>query len=209
MRAFHGMDIYAGYSSVLPLDLQGWSGIHPAFSDIITNSRPTVIFDVGVWKGLSTVFMAKQLRENGIDGAIVAIDTFLGSPEHWDHAGDGKLVLWKHGRPLIYEQFLTNVMRTGFDDLIVPLPQTSENAAVILADLGVRANLVHIDAAHEYDAVMRDIRTYWDLLEPGGHLVGDDYHPRWPGVVRAADEFAKSIGQPLSVVTAKFILKKV
>src|SRR5262245_11479574 len=143
MQAIHGTDVYAGYSSVLFVDLQGWNGAHPAFSDIITKSRPAVIFDVGVWKGLSTVFMAKQLRENGIDGAIVAIDTFLGSPENWTRAEERKLIIWKHGRPLIYDQFLTNVTRTGFDDLIVPLAQTSENAAVILSDLGIRANLVH------------------------------------------------------------------
>ena len=44
-------------------------------------------------------------------------------------------------------------------DLIIPLPQTSENAAVILSRLGIRAGLIHIDTAHEYEPIMRDIRT--------------------------------------------------
>jgi hypothetical protein len=69
-------------------------------------------------------------------------------------------------------------------DLVVPLPQSSEHAAIILSRLGIRAGLIHIDAAHEYDPVMRDVRTYWELLEPGGYLVGDDYVDVWPDVIR-------------------------
>jgi hypothetical protein len=38
----------------------------------------------------------------------------------------------KNGRPLLYEQFLTNVVRTGMQDFIVPLPQSSEHAVIIL-----------------------------------------------------------------------------
>ena len=209
MQAIHGENIYAGYGSLLPLDLRGWHSSHETFVDIITQHRPSVVFDVGVWKGGSTIFMADLLKANGKTGAVVAIDTFLGSPEHWDRTTpDGHLVMRKQGRPLLYEQFLTNVVRVGMQDLIVPFPQTSDNAAAILSRLGIRADLIHIDAAHEYEAVKRDIRAYWELLEPGGHLVGDDYEARWPDVVRAVDEFAKSIGQQLTVVEPKWFVRK-
>ncbi|MGB8075971.1 MAG: hypothetical protein WCF55_24485 [Pseudolabrys sp.] len=33
----------------------------------------------------------------------------------------------KNGRPLLYEQFLTNVVRTGMQDFIVPLPHTQRS----------------------------------------------------------------------------------
>ena len=93
-----------------------------------------------------------------MDGTVIAIDTFLGSPEHWDGGGrDANLMPCKNGRPLLYERFLTNVVRTGMQDLIVPLPQSSEHAAIILSRLGIRAGLIHIDAAHEFDPVMRDV----------------------------------------------------
>ncbi|HXZ47240.1 MAG TPA: class I SAM-dependent methyltransferase [Pseudolabrys sp.] len=209
MQAIHGENIYAGYGSVLPLDLKGWHSTHETFIDLIVKNRPSVVFDVGVWKGGSTIFMANLLKENGITGAIVAIDTFLGSPEHWDRTTpDGNLIMRRAGRPLLYEQFLTNVLRVGMHDLIVPFPQTSDNAAIILSRLGIRADLIHIDAAHEYDAVMRDIRAYWELLEPGGYLLGDDYAERWPDVVRAANEFAESINQKPTVVEPKWYLRK-
>ena len=46
---------------------------------------------------------------------------------------------------------------------------------------------------------MRDVRAYWELLEPGGYLVGDDYVAVWPDVIRVAHEFAQSVNQPLTV----------
>ncbi|HEY6699379.1 MAG TPA: class I SAM-dependent methyltransferase [Pseudolabrys sp.] len=208
MQAVHGTDVFANYGSFLPLDLQGWNSGHEAFRDIITKNRPPVVIDVGVWKGGSTLFLANLLRETGTNGTVIAIDTFLGSSEHWDQSKEHRnLMPCKNGRPL-YEQFLTNVVRTGMQDLIVPLPQSSENAAIILSRLGIRAGLIHIDAAHEYEPVMRDVRAYWELLEPGGYLVGDDYVDVWPDVIRAADEFARSVNQSVTVAIPKWILLK-
>jgi len=172
LHAIYGMDIYADFSPLLPLDLQGWNSEHITFRDIIANDHPSIVFDVGVWKGGSTIFLANLLRENGVDGAVIAVDTFLGSPEHWDSDGLGHLVLRRHGRLLLYEQFLSNVVYTGTQDLIVPLAQTSESAAAILSRLQVCAGLIHIDAAHDYESVFRDARNYWELLQRGGYLVG-------------------------------------
>lgn len=53
----------------------------------------------------------------------------------------------RHGMPLLYEQFLTNVVRREVQEYAVPLPQTSETAAAILKRLGIRPDLVHLDAA--------------------------------------------------------------
>ena len=57
MQAIHGTDVFANYGSFLPLDLQGWNSGHKAFRDIITKNRPSVVIDVGVWKGGSTLFL--------------------------------------------------------------------------------------------------------------------------------------------------------
>jgi hypothetical protein len=88
----------------------------------------------------------------------------------------------------------------------VPLPQTSENAAVILKRLGLRPGLVHVDAAHGYELVRRDAAVWWDLLLPGGILIGDDFP--WPGVRRAVEEFAAEAGQVLEVRDPKWIIRK-
>jgi len=209
MQLLHGDDIYTGFADFLPEDLQGWNSVNPVFPAIMQSAGPAVLIDVGVWKGGSTLYLADLLREQGIDGAVIAVDTFLGSPEHWDRAGpfsDG--LVKRHGLPVLYQQFISNVLHRGHAGRVVPLAQSSENAAVILRRAGVTAGLIHIDAAHEYDAVRRDLSAYWELLQPGGYLVGDDYLPIWPDVIRAADDFAAELGLPLRLSLPKWFLQK-
>jgi len=52
------------------------------------------------------------------------------------------------------------------------------------------------------------MREYFSLLSPGGIMIGDDYHFSWPGVVRAANEFAAEQALPLMVESPKFIVQK-
>lgn len=50
----------------------------------------------------------------------------------------------------------------------------------------VKPDLVYIDAEHTYKGCSRDIET---ALGTGAFLVGGhDYHPNWPGVVKAVNE---------------------
>ena len=55
---------------------------------------------------------------------------------------------------------------------------------------------------------MRDVRTYWELLEPDGYWIGDGYVDVWPDVIRVANKFAESVNQPLTVAEPKWILQK-
>jgi hypothetical protein len=56
-------------------------------------------------KVVKILSLAGILRETGTNGTVIAIDTFLGSLEHWDRGGrDGNLMPCKNGRPLLYEQ---------------------------------------------------------------------------------------------------------
>lgn len=204
-----GMDIYAGFSPVVPRDLQGWNSRHSALEREFASRRPRIAIDVGVWKGASTINMAKHLQSLGIDGAVIAVDTFLGSPEHWNRDRPDRIftdLRLQNGWPGLYWQFLSNIMHEGVSGLVVPLPQTSENAAVILQQFGLHAGIIHIDAAQEYEAVLRDARMYWELLEPGGLLIGSDYP--LPGAARAAREFAAEVGRPLQIEEPKWLIEK-
>ena len=83
--------------------------------------------DVGVWKGQSTINMALAMKSSGMDGCVIAVDTFLGSPEHWDM----KLFDRKNGFPDLYWVFMSNAIPAGAADYIVPVAQTSVTAAHI------------------------------------------------------------------------------
>jgi predicted O-methyltransferase YrrM len=209
MEAVHGGDIYAGFSPIRALDLQGWNGTHPVLMRAVEEVKPSLAFDIGVWKGQSVASLSEAMRRVRPDSALLAIDTFLGSPGHWDRTRADRIVEslgLVHGWPSLYWQFLSNMVLSGHAERVVPLPQTSDNAAVILAQLRLRPELIHIDAAHEYEPVKRDIENYWALLRAGGIMIGDDYP--WPGVKKAADEFAAAKGLPLEVDGPKWVLRK-
>lgn len=209
MRQIHGENVYTGYVPTFPEDRQGWNSVHQAFAEIIRGLRPSVVIDVGVWKGASTIYLANLMKQHAVNGAVIAVDTFLGSVEHWDrNSGFAGLIPHRFGMPLLYEQFLSNVVRGGMQDVIVPLPQTTTTAATLLGRIGVRAGMIHIDASHEFEDVLRDARLYWDILQPGGFLIGDDYAADWPGVVRAADMFTAEKGLPLMKSAPKWIVRK-
>ena len=175
-------------------DDQGWNSDHVFLSDTLLRLRPRLVVEVGVWKGGSTICMANALRREGIDGVVLAIDTWLGSWEHWQEDAWFPSLLCQNGYPTMYYTFLTNVVAKGAQGHVLPLPQDSANAAFVLGQRGLGAQVIHIDAGHDYEAVMSDLKRWWPLLEPGGVLIADDYDPDgkvWPTVRQAVDDFLR------------------
>jgi len=78
-----------------------------------------------------------------------------------------------------------------------PIRLPSVKAAGCFED--AELDFVFIDAEHSYEAVRADISAWWPKLRPGGMLIGHDYNPeRFPGVCRAADEFAQQTQQSIN-----------
>jgi hypothetical protein len=195
----HGADPYDGFPYTdYAVEVQGWGSRSPMFVELIEELRPSLIIEVGTWKGASAAFMCDVMKRNGIPGAIVCVDTWLGGELLWQHANDpayGHISRYmRFGRPVeLYHQFLANVMHLGYRNRIVPFPNTSSNAARWLRHEGVTAGLVYVDGSHEERDVYYDLLDYWDLLEPGGVVAGDDWAPHYPGVERAVRRFAAEV----------------
>jgi Methyltransferase domain len=193
-----------------PDDLQGWNSYANVFRDMIEAVRPRRIIEVGVWKGTASIHMAKVVQELGLRCEVICIDTWLGSPEHLltDHSGTRYQSLrLRNGYPQLYYTFLGNVVRNEVADHIVPLPMTSESAVVALRQLALQADIVHVDAAHQYEPALRDFKAYWGLLSERGVLIGDDYLAM-RSVTRAADEFAASVERPICGLFPKFVIAR-
>lgn len=63
--------------------------------------------------------------------------------------------------------------------------------SVAAEEISNPADVIFIDAAHDYFSVMEDIERWWPMVKPGGFLVMHDYNHKWPGVQRAiADSFS-------------------
>lgn len=202
-------DPYAALEKVFPPDLQGWDSQNPIFERVIGEVRPSVIVEVGTWKGASAIHMATVCKRLGIDPEIVCVDTWLGNWQHWarkDGIGSRIDLRLKNGFPNLYFQFMSNVVSQKCEDMITPLPLTGVAGAKLFAHLAVKPDMVYIDGDHEYESVMFDLRGWLAQLSPRGVLVGDDY--MWPGVKQAADEIALDPAWTLEVTGNKFIIRR-
>lgn len=195
----HSKDPYVGFDAARwPLDLQGWNDNHPLFASLIQRVRPSCIIEVGTWKGASAIHMAQLLRTKAIVAEVICVDTFLGWP--------GAPMPVKHGFPLLYGQFLANVLKCGLADIVTPFPQTSDLAALWFESAHIKAGLVYIDGAHGFGPVYEDLVHYWPLVELGGCLFGDDYSR--DDVRRAVNLFAKACGVSMEVEEEKWLIWK-
>lgn len=176
-------DVYEGFTP-LPESLTGWGGNALIFSQLVDVIRPRVIVEVGSWKGQSAVTMAEACQRHRLDCAIICVDTWLGSEEHI--LNFGKDLRPQHGFPTIYYQFLSNVVHRGVQEIIVPFPTTSLSAAAVLKSLGIKADLIYIDANHQFDAVLADLKAFVPLLAGNGIMFGHDH--RWDSVREALQE---------------------
>ena len=73
---------------------------------------------------------------------------------------------------------------------------------------GLSADLVYIDASHEEDDVLQDLREYWRVLRLGGLLCGDDWAAAWYGVICAVNAFRKEVDAGLQVSGTHWVIPK-
>lgn len=129
-------------------------------------SRGKIVLELGAYKGKSTSVMAMDAL------TVYSIDTFMCDP-------DGQT----QGANTILTAFTANTRR--FLNVRFYVGKTSE---VLPALAGMKADVVFIDAAHDYDSVLSDLKQSWPLLQVGGTLAMHDYfNDDFPGVRRAAD----------------------
>jgi methyltransferase family protein len=171
-------------------DLQGWGSRHPMMERLLSVVRPELVIEVGTWKGKSALYMHEVSRRLGLETSFICVDTWLGSAEHWIEPAFREHLRLRGGFPTLYLQFVVNVIAHDAVADIYPLPLSSPAAATVLADLGVVADIVYLDASHDEDEVGLDLSRYWPLVRTGGILFGHDYGENWPGVVQAVDRFA-------------------
>lgn len=183
--------------SEIQTDTQGWmSRNYLNFFDEALRRSATVeqplIIEVGTWKGHSAIAMAFELYKRNLNGRIVCVDTFLGSPEHYVEEEYRSLYDLVDGIPDLRQRFVKNVRYTGALPYIWPFVISSAQAASYFIQNNVLADIIYIDAGHEYESVKLDIELYWSVLKPGGSMILDDY--KWEGVKKAVDEFGASSG---------------
>jgi len=214
MQQIHVENPYEGFpADKFAEDLQGWGQNSPIFEHVVSTYHPSRMIEVGTWKGASAIKMAELMKRYHIpEPQLICVDTWLGSVEHWlrrDSPSYFQSLALRWGRPDLYNTFLTNVVRAGHSDVIVPFPTDTGTAAKFFLHKGMQADAIYLDASHEYEDVIADLVAYWKVLRPRGVFIGDDYNPYWPGVVRAVQEFAERLGQQVNAsFPDKYLIEK-
>lgn len=198
LKQLHLSDPYIDFVPNPQSALIGWNSDSPVFDDLIFRQKPKLIIEVGTWLGMSALNMAHILKRFGHrDTLILCVDTWLGSVEHWENPEFFGQLKLKNGYPAFYYEFLSNVVKYGFEETILPLPMTSTIAAKFLKSKGIQADLIYIDGSHDFEDVALDLAHYWRLLRPGGVLFGDDFG--MPGVEKAVLDFSAKVDLPFCV----------
>jgi hypothetical protein len=153
---------------------------------------PRFAIEVGSFLGAGATMTWGPLVKRG-GGLLLCIDTWQGDLHMRLHPTNrfnpGYLRLDK-GMPHLNEAFMQHVVDRNLSDVIYPLPMPSILGARLLATTAWLIDLIYIDSAHERGETLIEIHLYWQLLRPGGVLMGDDYR-EFPAVREDVQEFAR------------------
>lgn len=176
--------------------IQGWiRSIPQVYEEQVKKAKDGAHFvEVGAWLGKSTTFMAVEIINSGKDIQFDVVDAWFPVDEYLINAVN------KHTKPNQYVKLkkrLANKESTYgiFLENIKPVRSTigtiyhmkSTRAAEEYEDASL--DFVYIDAAHDYDNVIADIKAWLPKVKPGGTLAGHDYGSI--GVYRAVNEVFK------------------
>jgi hypothetical protein len=158
--------------------------------------------------------VAKFINENNIKScAEIGIGYGLHAKNILENSKIEKLYLIDPMRP--YGDVFSNdiTKNGGFEALIVQiknklLPFTDRYTFFRKPSLEVTENeipnesldLVFIDGDHSYDAVCKDLRFWWNKINVGGYILGDDYTQVHRGTIKAVDEFTKEYNLEMNIL---------
>jgi hypothetical protein len=156
----------------------------PLFSKILKEVSIPVIFivEVGSFMGKSAINIAQtRLTSNStLRFVLLCIDTWLGGFEHWVLDELRQMMDIRYGRPIVYEQFIANIIGNNLTNYIIPYSTTSILGARFLIQKKLFPQIVYLDSAHLEGETYVELELYWLLIQDGGVLIGDDWG--WPSV---------------------------
>ena len=160
---------------------------HDLVRTIMDTVRPRFWLEIGSMLGGSAIRAAEVIKSLGADTEIVCIDPFTGDVNMWaweqpyKARGEWLFLRLERGRPTIYDRFLANIAAAGHSDIVLPIQATSTVGIKLLLRLVKERRLsslpdvIYLDSAHEVDETLLELQNCWNLLKPGGVLMGDDW----------------------------------
>jgi predicted O-methyltransferase YrrM len=150
--------------------INGWFTFSNFYTTAVSQAKSGMHFvEVGTWKGMSAAFMAVEILNSNKHIKFDCVDTWNGSEEHTDKNSP------------FYEPLLE--VTDGLYNHCVSNLKPVENVVNLIRLPSLKAvekysdgtlDFVFIDAAHDYDNVVADIKAWLPKVKPGGILAGHD-----------------------------------
>ena len=152
------------------LNTNNWFNYKRFYRKITKEKEFKVFVEIGSWKGHSTRYLGKLLKDRDI--VIYAIDLFDMTYKEYDSLE----------KKYMFEIFNYNIKRLNN---IEPIKSISWEASEGFNNASV--DFVFIDADHTYSSVKKDIQSWLPKVKKGGIISGHDYFNPC-GVKQAVDE---------------------
>ena len=138
-----------------------------------------LVVELGAWCGRSSMALSSAT-------SVLCVDTWRGSKETASELAGG------------FDPWLEWRRNTALYQNITPVrcdlaSETDKSFLSRLTQSMGGADMVFVDAAHDYESVLRDIGTARHLIGKGGLLCGHDFSGAWPGVVAAVRELIPDV----------------
>jgi predicted O-methyltransferase YrrM len=149
----------------------GWCDIEKAIQigQIVLDTKPQRIAEVGVFEGKSTLALAQCCKMNG-SGTVYAIDSWK-KEDCIDDESSANQEWWSNlDLEYHYEQFVSHSVHTNLVRHIQFCRMSSWDASRLLPDM----DMVHIDANHAEWPSTSDVVNWLPKLKVGGYLIMDD-----------------------------------
>ena len=135
-----------------------WTGHIPFIYDLIAQTKPKSILELGVDRGESLLAMSDAAQKFCTDCSITGIDSWQGDP----HTGTSTIHVYESVlNDIAYRDFSTTALRGFFSEFVEDF---SDNSIDIL----------HIDGFHTYQAVKADWELFFPKVKDNGLILLHD-----------------------------------
>lgn len=162
----HNLPSHSFHPKRLNPGFNNWLGHLPFARDLIGSLRPASIVELGTHYGESYFGFCQAVVESDGQCACYAVDTWKGD-EHAGFYGEDVFADVKEYNNKYYRSF-SKLLRLTFDEAAARF----ENGSL---------DMLHIDGLHTYNAVARDVHTWFPKIRPGGVMLLHDIEVRGKG----------------------------
>ncbi len=160
----------------------------PLLHALVRHFRPQTVLEIGTGRGFGAISLAMGLRDAGIPGRVVTLDVLPhDQPQQWAiDDGRGPRVD-SLSRREVWESHVDTALRSRIEcrcgDSTTLLDQ-------LIADPSFRADLVYVDADHDWPGVRHDYLASLLVAARPFRILFDDYQPASDlyGVRRLVDD---------------------